>query len=418
MDYFLYRGDELFAEDVPLRIIAAEIGTPCYVYSRATLLRHWRAFDRAFAPHPHLVCYSVKANSNLAVLNTLVQLDSGFDVVSGGELERVLRAGGAAEKIVFSGVGKAVWEIRRALEVGVLCLNIESAAELRRIQEIAADLDCRAPVAVRINPDVDPRTHPYIATGLRETKFGIPIDQARQVYREARDMPNIDIKGVACHIGSQLTETAPHRDALRRVLAFVDELRDLGIALEHIDVGGGLGVRYTDEQPPLPDAYARALLAVMAEHGCELPLHIEPGRAIAGNAGVLLTRVEYLKHGSPKNFAVVDAAMNDLLRPTLYQARQEIVPVNQGAQVESRCYDVVGPICETADYLGHDRDLAIAPDDLLAVRTAGAYGAVMSSNYNARRRAAEVLVDGDRYFVVRRRESIDHMLAGESIPPV
>ncbi len=414
MDHFEYRGDELFAEDVPLRTIAAQVGTPCYVYSRATLERHWHAFDNAFADHPHQICYSVKANSNLAVLNIFARLDSGFDVVSGGELERVVRAGGDPGKIVFSGVGKTESELRQALDAQIQCINIESSGELDRLIGIAKSSGTVAPIAVRVNPDVDAKTHPYIATGLSENKFGVPMDSALSIYRTAADCTHIEVIGIACHIGSQLTESRPHRDALERVLHFTRELRENGIALKHIDIGGGLGIRYSKEQPPLPVDYAESLLACMKQYDCNLPIHMEPGRAIAGNAGILLTKVEYLKHGQPKNFAVVDAAMNDLLRPALYQAYQEIVPVKQ-SQAAMKIYDVVGPVCETGDYLGRDRSLSLYDNDLLAVRSAGAYGAVMSSNYNTRPRAAEVMVDGDTFQIVRKRETIDHVLAGEFV---
>ncbi len=414
MDYFEYHGDELFAEDVALRSIAVQVGTPCYVYSRATLERHWHAFDKAFADHPHQICYSVKANSNLAVLNIFARLGSGFDVVSGGELERVLHAGGKPEKIVFSGVGKNETELRQAVKARIQCINIESSGELDRLIQIAQQENIVVPIAVRINPDVDAKTHPYIATGLRENKFGLPLDEAMHIYGMAVDSSFIEVIGIACHIGSQLTDSTPHRDALDRVLSFTRQLAEQGLALQHIDIGGGLGIRYNDEQPPLPADYAENLLACMKQYDCDLPIHIEPGRAIAGNAGILLTRVEYLKHGQPKNFAVVDAAMNDLLRPALYQAYQEIVPVIRRSD-SKLTYDVVGPVCETGDYLGRDRELSMETGDLLAVRSAGAYGAVMSSNYNTRPRAAEVMVDGNRFQVVRKRETIDELLAGESI---
>ncbi|MDH3694833.1 MAG: diaminopimelate decarboxylase [Gammaproteobacteria bacterium] len=412
MDHFEYHGDELFAEDVPLRTIAEQVGTPCYVYSRATLKRHWHAFDKAFAGHPHQICYSVKANSNLAVLNIFARLGSGFDVVSGGELERVLRAGGNAKKIVFSGVGKTEVELQQALKKKIQCINIESSGELDRLIRIAKTSNTVASIAVRINPDVDAKTHPYIATGLRENKFGVPMDEALRIYRAAQESPYINIVGIACHIGSQLTDPAPHRDALERILQFTKQLAEEGIGVQHIDIGGGLGIRYNDEQPPLPADYARTLLACMLQYDCDLPIHMEPGRAIAGNAGILLTKVEYLKHGHPKNFAVVDAAMNDLLRPALYQAYQEIVPVNKNNNTP-KIYDVVGPVCETGDYLGRDRNLSLHDNDLLAIRSAGAYGAVMSSNYNTRPRAAEVMVDRDKFQIVRKRETIDHVLAGE-----
>jgi diaminopimelate decarboxylase len=414
MDHFDYRDGELCAESVPLSRIAAQVGTPCYVYSRATLERHWHAFDGAFHGHDHLVCYAVKANSNLAVLNLLARLGSGFDIVSGGELERVLRAGGDAGKTVFSGVGKSAAEIEAALEAGVLCFNVESEPELERINSIAVRCGLRAPVSLRVNPDVDAKTHPYIATGLKQNKFGIPIADAREVYRQAAQLPGIRVVGVDCHIGSQLTELAPFIDALDRVMALVEELAADGITLEHLDLGGGLGIRYHDETPPQPDAYAAAIRERIETRGLKLRIMVEPGRAIVGNAGLLLTRVEYIKEAPEKNFAVVDAAMNDLMRPALYDAWQEIVPVVPRVG-DARRYDVVGPVCETGDFLGKDRDLNLESGDLLAVRSAGAYGSSMSSNYNTRPRAAEVLVDGDRFHVVRRRETLDDLLAPESM---
>lgn len=417
MDHFDFRHGVLCAEEVPLPTIAQAVGTPCYVYSRATIERHWHAFDDAFGSYPHLICYSVKANSNLALLNVMVRLGSGFDIVSGGELERVLRAGGAPEKVVFSGVGKAEWEIRRALEVGVHSINVESEPELERVNALAQSMECVAPVALRVNPDVDAKTHPYIATGLQDTKFGIPIDAARAGYQRALSMPNLRVVGVACHIGSQLTDTAPYTDALQRILHLVEELGELGIALEHLDLGGGLGIRYRCERPPLPVDYARDLLALLAGRDDPIPVTIEPGRAIAGNAGVLLSRIEYLKPGPRSGFAIIDAAMNDLIRPALYDAWQEIVTVEQHNHGEAGTYDVVGPVCETADVLGKDRLLNVSPGDLVAIRSAGAYAAVMCSNYNSRPRAPEVMVDGDRFHVVRRRESIEDLFALESLLP-
>lgn len=415
MDHFEYRDGQLCAEAVPLSAIAQAVGTPCYVYSRATIERHYRVFDEAFAGHPHLVCYAVKANSNLAVLNLLARLGSGFDIVSAGELERVVRAGGDPGKTVFSGVGKTADEMRAALAAGVMCFNVESAPELERLNEVALAAGRQAAVALRVNPDVDARTHPYIATGLRDNKFGVPIESAHALYRRARELPGLRVSGVACHIGSQLTETGPFVDALERVLDLVQRLAAEGIALDHVDVGGGVGIRYQDESPPLPAEYAAALLERVRARGLRIKLTIEPGRAIVGNAGVLLTRVEYLKHSPHKNFCVVDAAMNDLIRPSLYKAWQAIVPVAERAGSDA-LYDVVGPVCETGDFLGRDRRLDVQPGDLLAVRSAGAYGAVMSSNYNSRPLVPEVLVDGDRFDVVRRRETLDEMLARESIP--
>lgn len=412
MDHFRYRDGRLFAEDVDLEAVAAAHGTPCYVYSRATLERHWRAFDAALAGHRHLVCYAVKANGNLALLDVLARLGSGFDIVSVGELERVLRAGGAAAKTVFSGVGKRAEEMHRALEAGIRCFNVESGAELERLDAVAGEIGMRAPVSLRVNPDVDARTHPYIATGLKENKFGVDPETALALYRRAADMAHVEVRGVDCHIGSQLTDTGPFVAALERVLGLVHTLRDEGIDVAHLDLGGGLGVRYRDESPPSPEQYAAALEPVLA--GEDLELLIEPGRALVANAGVLLTRVEYLKHGAARDFAVVDAAMNDLLRPALYGAWHEILPVRPRPDEPAQVYDVVGAICETGDFLGKERPLAVRAGDLLAVRGAGAYGFSMSSNYNARPRAAEVLVDGERVRLARRRESIEDLMRGES----
>lgn len=412
MDHFTYRNGRLCAEDVDLAEIARTHGTPCYVYSRATLERHWHAFDRAFAGRDHLVCYAVKANSNLAVLNILARLGSGFDIVSAGELERVLRAGGDASKVVFSGVGKRADEMRRALEVGIYCFNVESVAELERLNAVAAQMGMRAPVSLRVNPDVDARTHPYISTGLKENKFGIDIAEAPAAYARATELTHIDIVGVDCHIGSQLTEATPFVDALDRVLKLVDELATQGITIQHLDIGGGLGIPYSDETPPSPAEYATALLKKLEGRPCKILL--EPGRAIAGNAGVLLTTVEYLKCTAHRNFAIVDAGMNDLIRPALYKAWQEIIPVLPRTDSESRLYDIVGPVCETGDFLGKDRQLNIQPGDLLAVRSAGAYGFVMSSNYNTRPRAAEVMVDRNKAHLVRAREKLEDLFAGES----
>ena len=412
MDHFHYRHGQLCAEGVSLTEIAAQHGTPCYVYSRATIERHWHAFDAALADVDHLVCYAVKANSNLGVLNVMAQLGSGFDIVSVGELERVLRAGGDPNKIVFSGVGKRADELRRALEVGIHCFNVESAAELERLNEVAAAMGKRAPVSLRVNPDVDAKTHPYISTGLKENKFGIDITEAPALYARAARMAHIEIIGIDCHIGSQLTQVRPFVDALQRVLALVDQLAEQGITLKHLDFGGGLGITYREEMPPSPVDYAGALLPQLRARG--MKVLIEPGRAIVGNAGVLLTRVEYLKKTEHKNFAIVDAAMNDLLRPALYGAWQEIVPVSpRGGELQP--YDVVGPVCETGDFLGKDRALCIAPGDLLAIRSAGAYGFSMSSQYNSRPRAAEVMVDGDKVHVVRARETLEDLMRGERV---
>ena len=414
MDYFNYQDGVLYAEDVAVPDIALQHGTPCYVYSRATLERHWRAFDEALAGIDHLVCYAVKANSNLAVLNVLARLGSGFDIVSVGELERVLAAGGDPHQVVFSGVGKRDDEMRRALEVGIHCFNVESEAELEQLNQVAADLGVTAPISIRVNPDVDAMTHPYISTGLKENKFGIDINRALEVYSRAGNLSHLSIRGVDCHIGSQLTDTAPFLDALERVLQLVEQLVAQGIRIEHLDLGGGLGIRYRDETPPLPAAYAGALRQRLGE--TELKILLEPGRAIAGNAGILLTRVEYLKHTEHKDFAVVDAAMNDLMRPALYNAWQEIIPV-EPREGEGRRYDVVGPVCETGDFLGKDRELCLAPGDLLAVRSAGAYGFSMSSNYNSRPRAAEIMVDGKQIYVVRERETVAELHAHEHVLP-
>ncbi len=415
MDHFQYRDGRLCAEDVDLTAIAEQVGTPCYVYSRATFERHWRAFDEVFAGYDHLVCYAVKANSSLAVLNLLARLGSGFDIVSGGELGRVLAAGGDARKVVFSGVGKQEWEMRRALEAGIRCFNVESEAELEVLNRVAGDMGRRAPISLRVNPDVNAQTHPYISTGLKENKFGIDINAVEAVYRRAAKMANIEVLGVDCHIGSQLCEVAPIVDALDRLLALIDRLVVQGIHLRHVDVGGGLGISYNGETPPSPADYAKAILAPLRERGLEIVM--EPGRAIAGNAGVLLTRVTYLKPGAEKHFAIVDAAMNDLMRPALYQAWQAIVPVVPRSEGETRVYDVVGPVCETGDFLGKDRELTIKASDLLAVRSAGAYGFTMSSNYNTRPRAAEVMVDGEQVHVVRQRERLEDLWAGESLLP-
>lgn len=411
MDHFQLRDGTLFAEEVPVAAIAAEHGTPCYVYSRATIERHWRAFDRALSGHPHLVCYAVKANGNRAVLEVLARLGSGFDIVSGGELERVLRAGGDPARTVFSGVGKRADEIRRALEVGIRCFNVESEAELERLDALARQAGTRAPVSLRVNPDVDARTHPYIATGLKQSKFGIEIGRAADIYRRAADMPGLRVEGIDCHIGSQLTELSPFVDALDRVLELADRLADQGIAVRHLDLGGGLGIRYRDETPPLPHEWAAALGARLGDRPCEVL--VEPGRAIMGNAGILVTRVEYLKHGEQHDFAIVDAAMNDLMRPALYGAWHEILPVRARQDRPARAYDVVGPVCETGDFLGKQRVLALAPGDLLAVRSAGAYGAAMASTYNSRPRPAEVMVDGARALLVREREDLEALMAGE-----
>ena len=414
MDYFSYRDNRLFAEDVAVEDIIKEHGSPCYIYSRATFERHWRAFDDALSAHDHLVCFAVKANSNLAVLNVLARIGSGFDIVSGGELERVLVAGGDANKIVFSGVGKTATEMRRALEVGIRCFNVESEAELILLNDVAAEMKMVAPVSIRVNPNVDAKTHPYISTGLKENKFGIDISLAPEIYARASKMSNLKIEGVDCHIGSQLTETRPFIDALDLVLGLIDQLAEIGINIHHLDIGGGLGIQYRDETPPAPAEYAKALSEKL--EGRNLQILVEPGRAIAGNAGILVTQVEFIKSNDEKHFAIVDAAMNDLMRPALYSAWQDIVPVNK-KDGQSQRYDIVGPICETGDFLGKDRDLILEAGDLLAVRSSGAYGFTMSSNYNTRPRVAEIMVDGKKVHVVRERETVESLYANEKILP-
>jgi diaminopimelate decarboxylase len=440
-NYFHYRGDVLHAEQVTLADIAARFGTPCYVYSLAALKDSYSQFTKALQGREHLICYAVKANSNLAILNTFARLGAGFDIVSGGELQRVLAAGGNAGKVVFSGVGKSEAEMRMALGAGILCFNVESAAELERLNEVAGDMDRVAPVSLRVNPDVDAKTHPYISTGLKQNKFGVAYDEAVSLYRRAQSLPNLRITGIDCHIGSQLTETSPFIAAAEKVLTLVDTLAGEGIRLEHIDLGGGLGIRYNDETPPAIAGYVAALLGAL--RGRSEKLIFEPGRVLVGNAGVLLTRVEYLKHGEEKNFAIVDAAMNDLMRPALYDAFHEILPVcrqpspqpspacgggserevglagilsqDKNSQRQSLVYEVVGPVCETGDFIGHARDLAIEPKALLAVLSAGAYGMSMSSNYNTRPRAAEVIVDGSVMHLVRERETAVQLYAGEKL---
>jgi len=414
MDYFKYKNNRLFAEDIDLIELAKEHGTPAYIYSRATLERHWKAFDEALGDQPHLVCYAVKANSSLAVLNVLARLGSGFDIVSVGELERVLKAGGDAAKIVFSGVGKRRDEMRRALEVGIRCFNVESESELEVLNQVAAELSVLAPVSLRVNPDVDAKTHPYISTGLKDNKFGIAHEQAVAVYEKAATMENIRIEGIDCHIGSQLTQVEPFVDALQRVLVLIDQLAAKDIHLHHIDLGGGLGIRYKDETPPTPAEQAQALAGQLS--GRNLEILIEPGRAIAGNAGLLLTEVLYLKHSDHKNFAIIDAAMNDLMRPALYGAWQDIVPL-QTRDGAAKAYDLVGPVCETGDFLGKDRELNLQQGDLLAVKSSGAYGFTMSSNYNTRSRPVEIMVDGSAVHIVRKRESLEQLVEGESLLP-
>ena len=412
MDHFAYRDGSLFAEDVAVSEIAREHATPLYIYSRATLERHWHAFDDAMGDHPHLVCYAVKANSNIGVLSVLAKLGSGFDIVSAGELARVIEAGGDPAKVVFSGVGKNSEEIRYALEQGIMCFNVESEPELHRINQVAGEMGKKAPISLRINPDVDARTHPYISTGLKANKFGIPRERAIATYELAATLEHLEVVGMDCHLGSQLTDIDPFVDALERLLVLIDELADKGISISHLDVGGGLGVTYNDENPPHPREYAAAMAEKMAGRE-SLKLIMEPGRAIAANAGILVTEVEFIKEGDDKHFAIVDAAMNDMLRPSLYSAWQNIIRVEQASDAPVRTYDVVGPVCETGDFLGKDRDLAAAPGDLLAVRSAGAYGFVMASNYNSRCRPAEVMVDGDKVIVVREREILKDLWKGE-----
>jgi len=412
VDYFSYKNQSLHAEDIDVKALAAQYGTPLYVYSRATLERHWHAFNDALGDHPHLICYAVKANSNIGVLSVLAKLGSGFDIVSGGELARVIEAGGDMSKVVFSGVGKTPEEIEFALQQGIHCFNVESEPELERINAVAGKLGKKAPISLRINPDVDAKTHPYISTGLKANKFGIARERAVEVYSLAASLEHLNVVGMDCHIGSQLTETGPFVDALDRLLELVDELSAKGIEISHLDVGGGLGVTYKDETPPHPKEYAKAIAAKMAgrEH---LTLIMEPGRAIAANAGIMLTKVEFVKEGEEKSFAIVDAAMNDLIRPSLYSAWMSIIPVDENPAHKPHVYDVVGPICETGDFIGKDRELAIAPGDLLAVRSAGAYGFVMASNYNTRCRPAELLVDKSDVHVVRERENLKDLWKGE-----
>lgn len=414
MDFFNRKNTSLYAEDCKVTDIANAHGTPLYIYSRATIERHWKAFDNAAGDRPHIVCYAVKANSNLAVLNVMARLGSGFDIVSKGELARVLEAGGDPKKVVFSGVGKTSDEIAYALDKGIYCFNVESGAELDRIQNVAKSLNVIAPISLRVNPDVDAGTHPYISTGLKDNKFGINIADAEEFYGYAASLSHIAVKGVDCHIGSQITEVAPFLDALDRVLVLVDNLAAKDIHLSHIDVGGGLGVCYNDEKPPHPDQYAKAIASKL--EGRDITLIFEPGRAIMANAGILVTEVEFLKSNEELNFAIVDAAMNDLIRPSLYQAWQAIIPVEE-RDAPTKVYDIVGPICETGDFLGKKRELAIEAGDLLAVRSSGAYGFTMSSNYNSRPRVVEIMVDGEDVHVIRKRETIEQLWQGESLLP-
>lgn len=415
MDHFNYKENSLYSEDVAISTLAETYGTPLYVYSRATLERHWHAFDQALTGRDHLVCYAVKANSNIAVLNILAQLGSGFDIVSSGELQRVLRAGGDPAKIVFSGVGKQAQEMALALDTGIHCFNVESEQELDLLNTVAADKDMIATVSFRVNPDVDAKTHPYISTGLKKNKFGIAFDNAERIYLKANQLPNINVIGIDCHIGSQLTELSPFIDALARMLVLVDSLNQQGFNIHHLDIGGGLGIRYQDETPPLPSDWAGALCEQLSSF--EGNIVVEPGRAIVGNAGILVSQVNYLKLSDEKNFAIVDAAMNDLLRPSLYSAWQDIIPVQLDSTEIEREYDIVGAICETGDFLGKDRTLKLTQNDLIAVRSSGAYGFAMASNYNTRNRAAEVMVDGDQHYCIRQRETFDDQIRGESLLP-
>ena len=414
MNFVVDRDNELHVEDVALSRVAERFGTPSFVYSRAALTATFRAYDDAFDERPHLICYAVKANSNLAVLDLLARLGSGFDIVSGGELKRVIAAGGDPRKIVFSGVGKSEAELRDALAAEILCFNVESESELIRLEQIAKDMGRIAPVSLRVNPDVDARTHPYISTGLRQNKFGVGFEDASRLYQHAHNAPSLLVSGIDCHIGSQLTELAPLADAARKVVELVDQLAADGITIEHIDFGGGLGICYEQESPPGEDEFVRMLVETLGSR--QHTVLIEPGRSLVGNAGLLLTRVEYLKHGEEKNFAIIDAAMNDLMRPALYNAHHDIRPVRNSGSKDT-VYDVVGPICETGDFLGQGRALAVAEGDLLAVMSAGAYAMSMSSNYNSRPRAAEVMIDADEMHLVRPRERVEDLYANEVCLP-
>ena len=414
MDFFQYKNEQLYVEDLPVKQLAEEFGTPLYIYSRATLERHWHAFDSALGEHPHLICYAVKANSNIGILNVMAKLGSGFDIVSQGELERVLAAGGEASKVVFSGVAKSRSEIMRALEVGIRCFNVESIAELYHINQIAGEMGKVAPISLRVNPDVDAHTHPYISTGLKENKFGVSVDEAREVYKLAATLPHVKITGMDCHIGSQLTELQPFLDATDRLIRLMEQLKEDGITLKHLDLGGGLGVTYTDETPPHPSDYATALLNKLKDYE-DLEIILEPGRAITANAGILVAKVQYLKSNESRNFAITDTGMNDMIRPALYEAYMNIIEIDRTLEREKTIYDVVGPVCETSDFLGKQRELAIAEGDYIAQRSAGAYGASMSSNYNSRPRTAEVLVDGNKAHLIRRRENLSELWALESI---
>ena len=414
MDFFQYKNEQLYVEDLPVKQLAEEFGTPLYIYSRATLERHWHAFNSALGDHPHLICYAVKANSNIGILNIMAKLGSGFDIVSQGELERVLAAGGEASKVVFSGVAKSRAEIMRALEVGIRCFNVESIAELHHINQIAGEMGKIAPISLRVNPDVDAHTHPYISTGLKENKFGVSVDEALEVYKLAATLPHVKITGMDCHIGSQLTELQPFLDATDRLIRLMEQLKEDGITLKHLDLGGGLGVTYTDEMPPHPSDYATALLNKLKDYE-DLEIILEPGRAIAANAGILVAKIQYLKSNESRNFAITDTGMNDMIRPALYEAYMNIIEIDRTLGHEKAIYDVVGPVCETSDFLGKQRELAIAEGDYIAQRSAGAYGASMSSNYNSRPRTAEVLVDGNKAHLIRRRENLSELWVLESI---
>ena len=412
-DVFQHQNGQLFAENMPVSGLAAQYGTPLYVYSRKAFQDHYLAYSEALVGKDALVCYAIKANSNLAVLNVLAKLGAGFDIVSRGELERVLKAGGDANKVVFSGVAKTADEMQFALEKGVHCFNVESSMELERLNDVAMDMGVKAPISIRVNPDVDAQTHPYISTGLKENKFGVDIEVAVSVYERAKQMEGIEIKGVDCHIGSQLTQITPFLDAIDRVLALIDTLAEKGIELEHVDLGGGLGVVYDDETPPSPKEFIDAIMPKL--EGRNLKLVLEPGRSIAANAGIFVTEVEFLKSNSDKNFAIIDGGMNDLIRPSLYSAWQKIVEVTPRQETEVKLYDIVGPVCETGDFLGKDRELALQAGDLLAVKSSGAYGFAMASNYNTRNKPAEIMVDGDKAHLIRRRETVQDQIQLESI---
>ncbi len=417
MSFFNYSDGELHAENVSLSSVARDYGTPCYVYSRAAFEKQWRDLDTAFGDHPHTICYAVKANSNIAILNLLARLGSGFDIVSEGELRRVLKAGGDPGKVVFSGVAKSEKELAFAIQNKVRSINIESVAELERVQKVAASLNATASIAFRVNPNVDPETHPYISTGMDKAKFGVTMEAAYDAYQRANDLANIDVHGIACHIGSQITKTSPFTDALEIVLNMVKRLSEKGIHIKQLDLGGGLGIDYQGETPPSAEAYVQSMISGIKAHGIDLPIAIEPGRYIAGNSGVLLTQVEFLKHNASKNFAIVDAGMNDLLRPSLYQAFHTIKPVAEESQAATQVFDVVGPVCESADVLGYDRELSVQAGDLLAVCSAGAYGFVMANNYNTRPKPPEILIDGEQAHLIRDRETYDQLLAGERLLP-